>query len=507
MPQPQVGHSLQTKVEQRLYLSLEQRQAIELMVKPIMDVALWVQEEMNQNPFLEDAEVLEEPKDAPEETAEPEDEDKKIQEDEDWKGNFHDGVDLGYVSSRRIQHEDIQSIEHIKIDVPTLSEHLLWQFRIIAPPALLPAGEYIIQSLDERGFFTSTLEETAQHLSVTAEAVQAALNLVQTLDPPGVGARDLKEALLIQIDHLEESSLDYVRPIIEFHLDDLIRKNYKKIGSSLKIRTERVLEAADLIGGLNPHPARDYGGAETRYIVPDIFIREVAGKLEVIVNENPLPRLSLNPRYVEILRREGLSKEEKSYLKEKMTNARWILNTVHQRNLSLFLVARYVVDVQPDFFRGQFDKLQPLTLKQVAEALGLSISTISRLSNRKYADTPVGLYQLKYFFSNSVHTETGKTLSSRSVKQTIKLMIDAENTAAPLSDVEILERLNREGIQIQRRTVAKYREGLGILPKRLRRAPGGSPPPPTDREIQDSVEKTNHEPSAGDSDLKEGLCS
>ena len=469
---------LDVTVRQGLFLSPEQRQAIELMVKPVMDVALWVQEEMNQNPFLEEVDVLEEPEKEPAELQdEDKEKDRKLEEDDGWMKNFHDGADLGYVSSRTVHDGDIQSIEHIKIEVPSLAEHLLWQYRLVAPPVLTPAGEYIIQSLDERGFFTSTLEEVSKQLSVSPESVQSALDLVHTLDPPGVGARNLQEALLIQVDHLEESSLDYVRPIIQYHLDDLVRKNYKKISGSLKIKVEKVMEAADLIGTLNPHPARDYGGTETRYVVPDLFIREVAGRLEVIVNENPMPRLGVNPRYVEFLRREGLSKEEKSYLKEKMNNARWILNTLHQRNLSLYLVARYIVDVQPDFFRGQFDKLRPLTLKQVADTLALSISTVSRLSNRKYADTPVGLFQLKYFFSNSVLTESGQSLSSRYVKQKIRMMIDSEDAAVPLSDVDILDRLNTEGIRIQRRTVAKYRESMSILPRRLRRTAAGPGPP------------------------------
>lgn len=493
---------LDVQVRQGLFLSPEQRQAIELMVKPIMDVALWVQDEMNQNPFLEEEDLLAEPEEAPKELqTDDKKEETKLEDDEDWLRNFHDGSDLGYLSSRHIKDSDVHDLEHIKIEVPSLAQHLLWQYHVISPPALLSAGEFLIQSLDDRGFFTSTFEEVAQHLSVTPQAVEAALDLIHTLDPPGVGARDLKEALLIQLDHLEESSLDYVRPIIQYHLDDLVRKNYKKIGTALKIKVEKVMEAADLIGSLNPHPARDYGGGDTRYIVPDLFIREVSGRLEVIVNENPLPRLSVNPRYVEFLRREGLSKEEKAYLKEKMTNARWILNTIHQRNLSLYLVARYVVDVQPDFFRGQFDQLRPLTLKQVADSLGLSISTVSRLSNRKYADTPVGLYQLKYFFSNSVHTESGKTLSSRSVKQKIKLMIESETAAHPLSDVEILDHLKHEGIHIQRRTVAKYREGMGILPKRLRRAPGGS----SHAEIAGSGSQDLAE-DEDSSDTKEDVC-
>ena len=485
---------LDVSLRQGLFLSPEQRQAIELMIKPIMDVALWVQEEMNQNPFIEDAENIEVSEEDPKELK---DETKKTEaeEDEDWLRNFHDGADLGYVSSRTVKSSDIQNLDHIKIEMPSLAEHLLWQFRIIASPGLLSVGEYMIHSLDERGFFTLTIEDVAQQTSVTPDAARAALELIQTLDPPGVGARDLKEALLIQLDHLDESSLDYVRPIIEFHLDDLIRKNYKKISASLKIRPEKVMEAADLIGSLNPYPARDYGGAETRYIVPDLFVREVAGRLEVIVNENPMPRLGLNPRYIEILRQEGLSKEDKSYLKEKLTNARWILNTLHQRNRSLYLLARYIVDVQPDFFRGRFEQLRPLTLKQVADALGLSISTVSRLSNRKYADTPVGLYQLKYFFSNSVQTDKGGSLSSRSVKQKIKMMIASEEPSHPLSDVEILERLNQEGIRIQRRTVAKYREGMSILPRRLRRSSGLTSLPAERISDRDAAEESDSDGS------------
>ncbi len=464
---PEVRLDVQTKLG--LFLSPEQRAAIELMVKPIMEVALWIQEEVNQNPVLEDVESLQEEEQPPEELKEQKDEAAKTEDDEDWLRNFHDGADLGYISSHRVKNQDLQSIEHIKVELPSLADHLLWQFRVIAPPALLPVGEFIIRSLDDRGLFTLQIDETAQHLASSPESVRAALDIVQTLDPPGVGARDLKEALLLQIDHLDESSLEFVRPIIELHLDDLVRKNYKKISASLKIKLDRVLEAVEIIGSLNPHPARDYGGSETRYIVPDIFVREVSGKMEVIVNENPLPRLGMNPRYVEMLRKGDLTKEEKSYLKEKLTNARWILNTLRQRNLSLYLVTKYVVDFQPDFFRGQFDDLRPLTLKQVADALKLSISTISRLSNQKYADTPVGLYQLKYFFSNSVQTASGRSLSSRAVKQKIKIMIETENDRQPLSDVDILDRLNQEGIHIQRRTVAKYREALGFLPRRLRR--------------------------------------
>ncbi len=461
---------LDVQVRQGLFLSPEQRQAIELMVKPIMEVAAWVQEELTQNPILDDADSIEDVEPVRPEEKEAPDDAAKLQDDEDWLRNFHDGSDLGYVSSRRIKDEDLQSIEHIKVEVPTLAEHLLGQYRLVAPPHLVTAGEFLIRSLDDRGFCTLSAEEAAQQISVSPDQIQAALLLIQTLDPPGVGARDLKGSLLIQLDHLEESSLDYVRPIVEHHLDDLIRKNYKKIGSALKIRAEKVMEAAEIIGSLNPFPARDYGGGETKYIVPDLFVREVEGQFEVIVNENPMPRLMLNPRYVDLFRRGVLSREEKAYLKEKMTNARWLINTLHQRNLSLYLVARYIIDYEPDFFRGQFDQLRPLTLKQVADSLGLSISTVSRLSNQKYADTPVGLYQLKFFFSNSVQTEGGRVLSSRSVKQKIKHMIESEDVSDPLSDVTILERLKQEGIHIQRRTVAKYREAMGILPRRLRRS-------------------------------------
>ncbi|MBI4179634.1 RNA polymerase factor sigma-54 [bacterium] len=458
------------KLKQGLFLSPEHRQAIELMIKPVVDVALWVQQEINENPFLEDVEVMEEPDTEPEQI----DEDGKPKPDEelDWLRFYHDGSDLGYVSSRHVPHEDIQGIEHIKVDTPSLAEHLLWQLRQIAAPDQIPVGEFLIHSLDPRGFFTGSFEETAQLLGTSVESIQHALTLIQSLDPPGVGARDLRESLLIQLDHLDESSLTYVRPVIERHLDDLTRRNYKKISSSLKIKLEKVMEAVDLIGSLNPHPARDFGGPETRYIVPDVFVREVGGKLEVIVNENPIPRMGMNSRYVSMLRSGNLTPEERQYLKEKVTNARWILNAVYQRSLSLYLVARYVVDFQSDFFRGQFDRLRPLTLKPVADALHLSISTISRLTSSKYADTPVGLYELKYFFSNRVPTAEGKSLSGQAVKQKLRAMIEAEDPAEPLSDVEILERLTREGIQLQRRTVAKYREGLGILPRRLRRGAG-----------------------------------
>lgn len=460
----------------KLILTPEQRQAIELMMKPVMEVALWVQEEMTQNPMIEDLEQVEPAEDIPEE---PRDETAKLEDDdEDWLRNFHDGSDLGYLSTRSLsRHEDITSIEHIKVEVPTLAEHLLWQIRLVATPEILPAAEYIIRSLDERGFFTSTVEDVVRELAQPVPVVERALRLVQTLDPAGVGARDLKESLLIQVDHMEKTDADALRPIIEHHLDDAVRRNYKKISTALKIRMDKVQEAVELIGMLNPHPGRDFGGGEPRYIVPDVFIREVKGRFEVIVNDNPLPRLGLNPRYLQMIRREGLSPEEKTYLKEKMTNARWVLSTLRQRNQSLYLVARHLVDYQPDFFRGNFDALKPLTLQQVADALGLSVSTVSRLSNQKYADTPVGLYQIKFFFSGQVQTRSGHVLSSRSVKEKIKALIEAEDIATPLSDVEILDRLRGEGIHIQRRTVAKYREGLGILPKRLRRSKKGHAQP------------------------------
>ncbi|HJV47191.1 MAG TPA: RNA polymerase factor sigma-54, partial [Bacillota bacterium] len=291
------------------------------------------------------------------------------------------------------------------------------------------------------------------------EDVQQALFVVQGLEPRGVGARNLRECLTIQLEYQGlKDSLSF--QIVEEHLPDLAEGKINRIASALGVSTRQVQEAIDQIRTLDPRPGARYHREEVRYIVPDVTVEQIEGNYIVIVNDAVTPRLSISRFYERLLTEEN---EAKKYIHEKMNSAQWLIRSIEQRRMTLYRVTEAIVDEQCEFFNQGIDRLKPMTLKEIADIVGLHESTISRATNNKYVQTPRGTFELKYFFSSGLSTSSGDAASSESVKKKIKQLIAQEDRKKPLSDQQLSDILNKQGICISRRTVAKYREEIGIL--------------------------------------------
>jgi len=344
---------------------------------------------------------------------------------------------------------------------PTLSEHLLWQLQVSdLTPHERAAGEFIIGNLDADGYLTSiTLEEIAQKTSLLLETVERALAKIQQFDPVGVAARDLVECLLIQATHF--GTVDPVmETILARHLKELERKDYGTIARALKIPVEEVLETVKAILVLDPHPGRAYGSEDVTYIVPDVYIYRQGDDYQVSLNDDGMPRLRLSQKFLATHDQAAV----KEYIEQKKRHAKWLIQAIQMRQETILRVTRSILKFQRDFFDFGPTRLRPLTLREVAVDVERHESTVSRVTTNKYAHTPHGLFELKYFFRNAVsRTDGGEDMASEVVRNRIRVLIEAENPKKPMSDQELVAALAREGIEIARRTVQKYREQLGIL--------------------------------------------
>jgi RNA polymerase sigma-54 factor len=364
----------------------------------------------------------------------------------------------------------MEGYERVPVARPSIDEYLMSQLRMItASDEDVRIGEFIIGSLDSNGFLTITTEEIANLLSVGEDAVNRVLAIIRTLDPPGIGASDLKECLLIQLeqDGLEES---LAWTLVKDHLKDLLKKRYLEIARKLKKTVGEIQSAADMIGKLDPRPGARYSAEEPHYIVPDLIVEKVDDEYVVQLNDRNVPRLRVNRAYREILSSaESKSKKERDYVVDKLNSARWLISTIDQRRRTMIKVMDAILEVQKDFFNRGVQHLVPLTLQQIAERVGMHESTVSRVTNNKYVQTPRGVFDLKYFFSTGLKTDNGDVASSKKIKARISEMIEKEDKRKPLSDQEIAEGLKEDGFIVARRTVAKYRVQLGVLPARMRK--------------------------------------
>jgi RNA polymerase sigma-54 factor len=348
-----------------------------------------------------------------------------------------------------------------------LSDHLLEQLRLTtADPITLRIGEAIIGNLDEDGYLRAELDEIAEGTGSAREAVAATLEMVQGFDPRGVAARDIQECLLLQLRADPEPDPVSVE-ILERHFEDLGKRRYAEIARTMKLALDRIMESIEEIQSLEPKPGRRFGGNDSRYIVPDVTIQKVGNDYVVVLNEEGIPRLRVNSLYRSLLRRSG--DEAKQYVEQKIRSALWLIKSVEQRQRTLRRVAQSLVNFQRDFLDKGLPYLRPLALRDVGDDINMHESTISRVTTNKYVQTPQGLFELKFFFHSGIQSNNGSMVSSVSVKKTIRDMVEAEEGSAPLSDQEIAQTLHAQGLTIARRTVAKYREELGILPSHQRR--------------------------------------
>ena len=335
---------------------------------------------------------------------------------------------------------------------------------------MMRIGEYLIGNLDESGYLgCCTVEGIAEDLEVDIEDVEKTLKIIQSFEPPGIGARDLRECLLIQLERKGmEDTLAWI--LVKDHFAEIEKNRYSQLVRTLKVTTEEMTEARDVIRKLEPKPGYIYATSESRYVIPDLIVERVEDVYLVYLNDKNVPRLQVNRAYRNLLKTGRYSDgDTKAYISEKLNSAKWLIKTIEQRRQTMLKVMNYIVRHQEDFFEKGINFLRPLTLVEVADAIGMHESTVSRVTNSKYVQTPRGVFQLKFFFSSSINTQDGNAIAARSAKQQILDLVQAEDARKPFSDQEIVKKLKEKGIVIARRTVAKYREQLKILPARLRK--------------------------------------
>lgn len=472
------------KQMQRLMMSRQMQQAIHLLQAPVVELATLVDVELEQNPVLEiseeveDVELQEESDD--EESADQDNEAKEIEfSDKDFEilrrldEDFRDYLsDANAPPVRRTQDQDkLQTyLENSIVAKESLYEHLMDQAReMFSTDAELKIAEAIIGSFDESGFLATSPQEVAILTGCKEKEIEKVLAIVQTFDPTGVGAKDLREALLIQLQARGKAeSLAY--QIIEKHFDDLLKNHIPAIKKGLHKTAEEVREAIDTdIVSLDLHPASQISRQTVGYIQPDLRIQQEEEKLIVILSDESIPSLRINKKYLRMLDDENLTAETKEFIKQKMGSAKWFLHNIFQRNETIERIGNILAEEQKKFFIEPDGQLHPLTMQAVADKLEIHESTVARAVANKYVDTPKGIFPLRAFFTNALETETGDSVSSKTVHDMLLDMIKKENKAAPLSDDAIAAIFKEKGIHCARRTVAKYRNALGIGNTRQRR--------------------------------------
>ncbi|TDA65858.1 MAG: RNA polymerase sigma-54 factor [Clostridia bacterium] len=457
------NYGLNLEQSQRLIMTPELRQAMAVLQLPAMELADYVEQVLRDNPVLE---MREDGEDSPAENV--------PAEEWEWEDYFHDTSDLGYLRPAGESKSGF-TLENIVSESPTLHDHLRWQLQVSPCTRFQQAiGEFLIGNIDDNGYLCVSLEEAARILQVNPAQVQKVLALVQNFDPPGVGARNLTECLLLQLERRGAVDLK-VKQVISFHLPDLAAGKLNRVAKSLNISLVEAQRIADVIRSLDPKPGRVYGGyQDVRYIVPDVTIEKVEGQYVVTINDGVASRVTISPTYQAILRRGGeceCDPQTRKFIESRLEAAAWLIRCIEQRRVTLYRVACCLTELQRDFLDRGVKCLKPLTLKEVAAMLGLHESTVSRATANKYVQTPQGVFELKFFFDSGVKRQANlPDASSESIKRLISELVAAEDQHHPLSDQQLVNLLRQRGIQIARRTVAKYRDQAGIpsAPKRRR---------------------------------------
>jgi RNA polymerase sigma-54 factor len=474
----ELKHSLNLQLRPALIMTPRLQQALKLLQVPTLELQQILKLEIMQNPMLEEVDdVVEnednEKADSPEEEANQEAEDPAEDDQIDWSDYVQDGLDRTYIPQSETPTE---FLEKVPVTRTTLAESLLEQLRFLElPKSYLTLAEFIVGSLDDRGWLATPMDEIAMSTGRPIEEVEKALRLVQALEPIGVGARDLRECLLIQLDaRNEKGTLPW--SIIHDHFDNLVNRRFPEISRQLKVPVEEVQVAADVIATLNPKPGLQVSAEDPKYVVPDLLVERVDDEYVVMLNDRHLPRLRISSAYESVLRarkkKADMDADEaktREYIQGKLNSAKWLIQTIEQRRRTMIKVMNCIIREQREFFDKGIAFLRPLTLQQVARQIDMHESTVSRVCSGKYVQTPRGVFELKFFFSSGLETDGGEDVSARTAKDIIRTLIEEEDKRLPLSDQKIAELLHDRGLRIARRTVAKYREQLTILPARFRR--------------------------------------
>jgi RNA polymerase sigma-54 factor len=483
------GLNQSTQLRQELKINPRLYQAMDLLYMPLLDLQQHLKQELLNNPFLEmvepEEEEEEEGAEAAEETQTPEEE-KTPNDEIDWEGILLDGFDAG---GRREEHEEKEYYEPVTVDTRDLSDHLRDQIALLdLDPRQMLLAEEFIGNINEDGYLACPVEDIRQSINdVVLKAAEASdrdledvpvytedevlrmLETVQALDPAGVGARDLRECLMLQ---LKDAGLEQSVPyrLVRDCFDELINHRWSEISKRFGISPSDVQKAADEIAKLDPKPGLVYSDASDNYIIPDLVVEKIDGRYHVFLNDANLPRLKLSRAYQEIARdKKKFEGENKEFISNKLNSANWMIQAIEQRRQTMLKVMNYIVERQRDFFEKGVQYLKPLTLREVAEVISMHESTVSRVTNEKFVQTPRGVLPLKFFFSSGLSTTGGEDVSARGIKDQIQKLVENEDPKHPLTDQAIVNILKESGVQIARRTVAKYRDQLGVLSARMRK--------------------------------------
>jgi RNA polymerase sigma-54 factor len=491
--------SQQLKQEMRINPRLYQ--AMELLYMPLLDLQQHLKQELAENPFLEMSEA--DVQDDVELSDEAADTDEKNDDEIDWEEILLDGFDAGGRKQEYEHREYIPPTAVVTLDLRGILEEQLRMLDL--DERLMRLGEEIIGNLDDGGLLSYPLEDVVvganawlvdvrtvalervraledeeereaelasidkEFRTYELEEAEAVLECIQNFEPSGVGARSLQESILIQMRNVGEAdSLAYA--MVEEHFDDLVNHRWADIGRAIGVSPKQVQDAADGLVRFDPKPGLALSADPDLYVIPDLIVDKVDGDYMVFANDTNLPRLRLSRAYREVAQEKGkFTGENKEFISRKLNSANWMIQAIEQRRQTMLKVMGFIVDRQREFFEKGVQHLRPLTLREVAEHIDMHESTVSRVTNEKFCQTPRGVYSLKYFFSSGLSTSSGEDISARGVKDKIKNLVGEEDTKKPLTDQAIVRLLEDDGVKIARRTVAKYRDQLGILPARMRK--------------------------------------
>ncbi len=456
------------KQVQKMVLSPQMQQALHILQLPLMQLRQVVQQELVQNPALEEAQETEE-------AEEKHDEDY----DEETKNLIEEMAKIA--GSQELWEEQLRTLSHVDTAsdeekdsysktlitaTPNLHAYLLRQLRISDCPDY-DLGELIVGNIDKDGYLRTSTEELTTLSGSTPEKVEKIVSLIQSFDPAGVGARDLRECLLIQLGS-EQAENHLAARIVSEHLEELKRKKYSEIARNLAVDVEDVKEAAKTIVSLEPKPGHRFNPVPPQYILPDVCVKKIDGQYLISVNDSDLPRLRISAFYKRLLKNNP-SIETQKYLSEKFKSALWLVKSIEQRKRTIYRVAECIIKNQKEFLDRGISSLKPLRLRDIAQELELHESTVSRVTTDKYIETGQGIFELKYFFSGTFQSDQHGAMSTKSIKARVAEIIKNEKPGEPLSDSVIAGVMGKDGVNIARRTVGKYREQLRILPSKMRK--------------------------------------
>ncbi|HTI69080.1 MAG TPA: RNA polymerase factor sigma-54 [Candidatus Limnocylindria bacterium] len=494
------GLHLSQRLSQQMVLSPQLQQSLALLQAPVLELKAMVEQELQQNPVLEEMAAIEaetetretrgdddapsaDPAEPPPDvqfdpaternSTEPVDKFDEVMQtllrmDEEWRDHFAQTNTIN-----RVSEEDEERRQHMFDSLTghtSLQEHLLDQVRNSeVTEAQMPVAEMIIGNIDDRGYLTSKPEELTFSTGVATEQIVEVLKLIQSFDPPGVGARDLRECLMLQLERAGRTeSIEY--KMLRDHMDALGKRRFPEIARHLDITAADAQEAAGLIAQLDPRPGSAFTDDSNQYVVPEITVERDGSDFVITSNSEFLPHLRISNTYKDLLSQAETSSEVREYIRDKIKAGKFLIKSLHQRQSTILNIANEIVKRQRDFFDKGVDHLRPMTMAQIAEVVHVHETTVSRAVSGKYMRTPQGIFEMKYFFTTGVATSSGENMSNTSVKNILADLITNEDKGSPLSDEELVARLKGQGIMIARRTVAKYRAELGVLPSHLRRS-------------------------------------